>query len=130
MSFVPSVFSRSRKITQVDLDLSSPCGNTICVPPGHRFFMKVLIVTALSHLIGLKRSRLAHTAFGMFDIWKAALVSNIFVMGCTLWEAHAPNYGVTSLILAFRHLDAVHVLKCQHSLQNQHLEQANVNTPI
>jgi hypothetical protein len=27
-------------------------------------------------------------------------------------------------------LDAVHVLKCQHSLQNQHLEQANVDTPI
>jgi hypothetical protein len=48
----------------------------------------------------------------------------------TLWEAHAPNYGVTSLILAFRRLDAVHVLKCQHSLQNQHLEQANVDTPI
>ncbi|KIJ98754.1 hypothetical protein K443DRAFT_680511 [Laccaria amethystina LaAM-08-1] len=83
MSFVPSVFSRSRKITQVDLDLSSPCGNTICVPPGHRFFMKVLIVTALSHLIGLKRSRFAHTAFEMsLDIWKAALVSDIFVMGC------------------------------------------------
>ena len=42
----------------------------------------------------------------------------------TLWEAHAPKYGVTSLVPGFRHFDAVHVLKCGCSLQNQRLEQA------
>ena len=44
--------------------------------------------------------------------------------GTALWEAHAPKYGVTSLIPGFRHFDAVHVLKCGCSLQNQRLEQA------
>jgi hypothetical protein len=32
----------------------------------------------------------------------------------SLWIADAPSYGVTSLIPAFRHFDAVHVLKCAY----------------